>query len=46
MHATEGAYNLCELTEVQLQIGLGLQDYRYTFIILQLQHVYVCPVHR
>lgn len=28
MHETEGAYNLCELTEVQLQIGLGLQDYR------------------
>jgi hypothetical protein len=24
----EGAYNLCELTEVQLQIGLGLKDYR------------------
>ena len=29
MHETEGAYNLCQLTEVQLQIGLGLQDYRY-----------------
>lgn len=28
MHKTEGAYNLCQLTEVQLQIGLGLQDYR------------------
>jgi hypothetical protein len=28
MHETEGAYNLCELTEVQLQIGLGLKDYR------------------
>ena len=29
MHETEGAYNLCQLTEVQLQIGLGLQDYKY-----------------
>ena len=28
MHETEGAYNLCKLTEVQLQVGLGLQDYR------------------
>ena len=28
MDETEGAYNLCELTEVQLQIALGLQDYK------------------
>ena len=28
MDKTEGAYNLCELTDVQLQIGVGLQDYR------------------
>ncbi|KAL3135579.1 hypothetical protein ABBQ38_006059 [Trebouxia sp. C0009 RCD-2024] len=28
MDQTEGAYNLCQLTEVQLQIGLGLEDFR------------------
>ena len=33
MDKTEGAYNLCQLTEVQLQIGLGLQDYRCTFTL-------------
>ena len=27
MHATEGAYNLCELHEVQLHLGLGLEDF-------------------
>ena len=27
MDETEGAYNLCELTEVQLQIAVGLKDY-------------------
>lgn len=33
MHETEGAYNLCQLTDVQLQIGLGLQDYRCRFAV-------------
>ena len=28
MHATEGAYNLCELHEVQLHLGLGLEEFR------------------
>ena len=28
MHETEGAYNLCELHEVQLHLGLGLKDFR------------------
>lgn len=29
MDQTEGAYNLCQLTEVQLQIGVGLEDFRW-----------------
>ena len=28
MNQTEGAYDLLQLSEVQLQIGLGLEDYR------------------
>lgn len=28
MDATEGAYNMCQLKDVQLQVGLGLNDYQ------------------
>lgn len=28
MDETEGAYNMCKLKDVQLQVGLGLEDYQ------------------
>lgn len=28
MDATEGAYNMCQLKDVQLQVGLGLNAYQ------------------
>ena len=31
MNKTEGAYDLLQLSEVQLQIGLGLEDFRCSF---------------